>query len=327
LLRLPLEIRDRVWSHVFHDGRLLHIKHVEHLSDYQYLSDSDSDRDAGLGAKWRKTWRNAFCESLDTPYDTYEKSKEKYQTTPGPDGVLWATIQELDHWFPHRDCERHLELQYPHDHRWGSPTRWVCDSDRETVQFQILRVCHQTYFEANRVFWSNTILSFNDPGSFRQFMADRTSFQKKQLQKLRLELTFLQAEDVKEWNRVIPNTLVKSLSGLRDLHLHVRHEFSCKFVYMPSIPQAQNDSMRDMTYENILNFRILPLKNVTVIWQRNYGYAARPKDWSDTRNLEWADFFRERFLDPRGHELWQENKDREKLKRDRQNAITLACRR
>jgi hypothetical protein len=311
LLRLPLEIRDRIWRHVFHDGRLLHIKHVDHVGDQEK----------------RKPWRNAFCVSLDTPYDTYEKFKKEPQTTSGTGSIVWATGQ-YDDWFPHCRCEEYIKTRDAHDGLLVSEgTAWEYTPTKETVQFQLFRVCRQTYFEANRVFWSNTTLSFDDPHSFRQFMAGRTTYHKKQLRKLHLELLFLHSEDIDAWNEVLPITLVRSLAGLRVFHLHVRHETSCRLLYMSGLPQAVNDSARDMTFENLLNLQILPLRNVTVVWQRHYGNAAKSEDWSLTRNREWAEFFKERFLNPRGLEVWQEYKDMQKLIRERENEIALACKR
>jgi hypothetical protein len=96
---------------------------------------------------------------------------------------------------------------------------------------------------------------------------------------------------------------------------------------MPGLPQTVSDSIRNITFENLLNLQILPLRNVTVVWQRHYGNATKSEDWSHARNREWAEFFREHFLDPRGLGVWQECQDRKKEIREKEKKIKLECRR
>jgi hypothetical protein len=104
--------------------------------------------------------------------------------------------------------------------------------------------------------------------------------------------------------------LVRSLTGLQVLHLHIRHDSSCHRLYIPGLPQAKVDSIRDIIFEELLNLQILPLRGVTVVWQKHYKIDANSKDWNHTRNREWAEIFKQRFLDPRGLDVWQEYKDR-----------------
>ena len=253
----------------------------------------------------REPWQNAFCISLETPNDTYMKSKNESHITSGRG---WTNTQEYDSWFPHSNCEEYLTMQGAHERFLGgdgTPTK-------DKVQLQLLRACRQAYFEANEALWSNTTFSFNDPHSFHQFMTSRTAYQRKLLRKLHFEVLFLLSGDVKAWEKVLSIALVRSLTGLHDFHLNVRHESTCHILYLPGLPQGYSDSCRHIFFENLLNFQILPLRNVTVVWQRHYGNDTESEDWSHTKNREWAEFFRQRYLDPRGLNVWQEYKDWQK---------------
>lgn len=194
------------------------------------------------------------------------------------------------------------------------------------VQLQVFRVCRQIYFEANQAFWKNTTFAFNDPYVFRTFMADRTSHQKKNLQKLHLTLSIMEPRRLIEWE-VFPVTLLKSLVGMRVLHFQVNDENFCHELYLRDLSTEMIDLVRASAFDNILNLQILPLTDVTVIWGRFFEDEPEDEDdpwmWPHARSLEWAESFRKRFLDLRGLEVWQETKDRAKAERERKKLKDL----
>jgi len=169
---------------------------------------------------------------------------------------------KLEVLYPHHVCN-----DYINDHREYDVLP-SCDK----MQIQSFRTCRQVYSDANKAFWANTIFSFNDPLHFSLFIAARTAYQKTSLRKLHLEMKFLYREDVRKWNKALPNSLIKTLVGLRALHLYVQHSSD-------DLPVGFAERARHFIYANILGLQILPLTDVTVVWHKFYDEYDNFEDW------------------------------------------------
>lgn len=256
-----------------------------------------------------------------------ESSGDENSDTEGhdsdyPDGsqIDYYNEHEMDndetkHPYPHTLCNDYIT-----DHR-----EYDCLPSEGKVDLAVFRVCRQFYFEANKAFWQNTTLSFEDPYSFSRFMEFRTTHQKKGLRNLHLELRLLETSNVGKWNAVFPITLVKSLVGLRVLHLHIRHQHALKFIYEEDEPLEWVEILRPLMFSPLLNLQVLPLTEVTVVWEQFWEYELdNPDDWSYERNREWAEFLRECLINPLGYKRWQEARDHEKAERQKMNQAMLA---
>ncbi|KAF2663786.1 hypothetical protein BT63DRAFT_483959 [Microthyrium microscopicum] len=312
LLRLPLEIRERVWAHVFNDGRLLHIKQ---LDDRDEPPSGDDWMERGVQYYG---WHNVYCLSQHSSRDTYENSKTKSVFAYG------STLEDREAHNPHRDCkqylnrESNLEIFNRRCQKDNEP-----EPQQETVQLQLFRTCRQIYFEANHAFWSNTTFGFTEPDNFAHFMANRTPHQKRDLQKLHLEFELLTEGSFNDWHRALAMKVVKTLTGLRTFHLHVRHGDGC---WGEDYGMVAED-LRDLAFESLLNFRTLPLKKVTVVFQNHFLVDDYDTRWSHARHREWAEYFREALLDPNGLQVWQARQDELRRSREESKANELAYKR
>ncbi|KAL8975789.1 MAG: hypothetical protein Q9205_008074, partial [Flavoplaca limonia] len=160
LLRLPPEIRDKIWTEVL-GGRLVHLmyRYFEHQMDFD-----DFDRYYELTFK-RSPRRHIVCED-DGPED---RAKEK--SVPNP-RYYKAIHGAPARWvYPHDACN--LNYEDP-----GSSIPIIYRA-HEGMRLTVLRVSRQLYAEANPVLWTTNIYSFGDGPSLQRFMDTRTMNQKR----------------------------------------------------------------------------------------------------------------------------------------------------
>ncbi|KAL8888449.1 MAG: hypothetical protein Q9215_004127 [Flavoplaca cf. flavocitrina] len=132
LLRLPPEIREKIWTEVL-GGRLIHL-------DYNYFDDELDFDDSDRLYEWsfnRSPWRHIVCED-DGPED---RGKEKWVPNPR---YYKAIPGAPTHWvYPHAACD--LGYEDP------GPSRPIVYHKHEGMRLTALRVSRQMYAEANRV--------------------------------------------------------------------------------------------------------------------------------------------------------------------------------
>lgn len=151
------------------------------------------------GKSYGGAWRHQICEE-----DAEENKPEEKRTYPYSD--------EAYLYRPHQFCSPEYETPNP----YKGPIDF--GSNHETVPLTILRVCQQTYAEANRVLWTTNTFSFPDGTTFGRFMMTRNINQKRWIKKLRFAMDWCY-HGYREWNKILNMPLIKSLTGIQNLRV------------------------------------------------------------------------------------------------------------
>lgn len=292
LLRLPPELRDRVWREVLGE-RLVHLK-------YEYIDDDltfEEHDDLYYMTYSRSPWRHIVCED-DGPEDGPPTKKwvpnpRSYFQLPGPD--LYRG--------PHADCD--LDDEQP------GPSRRMKFDEHETMRLTILAVSHQIYAEANCILWTTNTFSCPDGITFQRFMMTRTLSQKRLIRNLRFEMEWVWVEE-KPWNKAFSMPLVKSMIGLRTLRLNI-------FYDMEELWHAVKDHFLQSTSftEGLRKLSTLPLTDAEVVF-RISGHTSGL--WQKADRDACAQKLRELLLNPDGADIYAEEQRRlkESSARDRE---------
>ena len=183
LLKLPSELRDRIWIEVL-GGRLIHLD----FDEDDDLSDSESLSDSG-----QLHWKHEVCQ-----HDCQENRSDRKAPRP------------------------HFECRFREEHLYfdmfDKDRRPLYDD--ATLHLTALRASRQLYVEANRVLWTTNTFSFPDGPAFREFMKTRNFHQKRLIRSLRFEMQWGYGREA-PWNSALGMALVKSLTGLQTLRLQI----------------------------------------------------------------------------------------------------------
>ncbi|KAL8916912.1 MAG: hypothetical protein Q9208_008276 [Pyrenodesmia sp. 3 TL-2023] len=246
LLRLPLELREQIWTHVLGE-RLIHLKYDPTAEDPEH----------------RPVFSLEFSLSS---YGGYERIILRHYTEMN--GNIWSASivvprmvrdeddKDVGKWQESHD-ECHLHDYDPH----SLPPRRPADlSGNSTMHLTVLRASRQIYVEANRILWATNTFSFNDAPSFEEFMKTRNAHQKRLINTLRFEMHWGSSE-AKQWNSVLNMTLVKSLTGLRTLHLPITYNIK-KHLW----DLVKNNFVQQASYtQGLRKLSMLPLTNAEVV--------------------------------------------------------------
>jgi len=158
LLRLPPEIRNRIWRQVLGD-RMIHI--LYHDDDALYYGKND---DMHAYRNW----------SVDPQKNYGSPFRHLVCEDHGPED------REDENVFPHLLCWPDYELP--------DPTAKVDFSDHETMRPSLLRVCVQIYAEANSIVWTTNCFAFDNAMTFKRFVMMRNTYQKGMIHGLRIQM-------------------------------------------------------------------------------------------------------------------------------------------
>ena len=277
-LRLPQEIRDKIYSELLGD-RLIHLKY-EFIADVSFEKDDDlyAAMHRESGEECSRTWRHVVCE-CDCP----EIKSDRKTTYPNLDGgeeeVSWDRS--------HGRCDRSLDDSIYLDH--------------ETLSLQILRSCRQTYNDANRILWSTNTFSFNDGMTFERFVGTRSLIQKHMLKSLRFHIRVdWEIDEHKEWNTALKIATVRSLQGLRQLRLRI--EWSIASGVYRLMKQHSLFPYCTRYIEGLQKLATLPLTSVEIAVKK-FPFRERQsmaKSWSKAERTEYAEVLRKMLLGPKG---------------------------
>lgn len=93
------------------------------------------------------------------------------------------------------------------------------------VHLELLRVCRQTYIEANPVLWSSTLWSFTHSLAFTKFMEHRNAVQRRTMRKLHLDLDMRYAWKSHTWAywwyASLHKSVLSKFSALDVVHLDI----------------------------------------------------------------------------------------------------------
>lgn len=145
LLRLPLEIRNKIWSEVLGD-RLVHLRYlgddIRDVLTHEYLHER-SNWSRMLTTTYASAWRHVVCEE-----DGPENQESKKLTTA--DGVRSKRS--------HFTCEWNLYY-----YKTIMPKNIYKDwysCGHKMMRLSVLRSCRQIYIETNKILWTtNTFVT------------------------------------------------------------------------------------------------------------------------------------------------------------------------
>lgn len=327
LLRLPLEIRKRIWTFTI-GNRLLHINTV------------NCERHENDQACWcsEKLWRTLCCFAPHSEDSIFERSKipiDDLITTDEAscgDFVDSTLTQQLPSdasqarevrkaaitGHPHSSCRALIaNLRSGQKETLGSHQLVYHKRKEYALPVQLLRVCRQIYIESNPLLWSTNTLSFENMTDFKTFMSNRIRAQRANITSLHLDLTDNHYCNSRYASSAATLGIVKSLVGLRSLHVYL----SDNLILDPLATMAgddesaQIDNWKDWVHEEsggkeLTNYRILDLTNVTVLMAiAKIGVFRYPptltashslEKWRRGERTDYAEKIRQTILDADG---------------------------
>lgn len=312
MLRLPLEIRNKIWTEVLGD-RLVHIDYYAYDSDSDGISNFNKDRPCH-----ESEWRHVVCQD-----DRPEGSPPQRITTKGDDSefVYWKTTHDECDTAYSRDSfiDFNRQIYDPHN-----PDTIDCrfSSGHDTMRLTIMRSSRQIYVEANQVLWTTNTFSFTDPMAFKRFMSTRNVHQKRMLRNLRLEFEWSLPDSSKAWNSALIMPIVRSLSGLRNLRLFMSYDMG-EALYT-SVSNAYGWPVGSTLCEGLEKLSILPLQSVETAmispkWSSTVG------GWTEAQKKAAAGRIRNLLLNPNGAEVYAEaqRKQKELFREEREREAAL----
>jgi hypothetical protein len=247
------------------------------------------------------TWHSTYCTVNDSRH--FLSARKFARAVENNEGA-----GEANDGYPHRNYSEAHDPYLIFDRR---ETHSFSDKDSKPY-LQVLRTCRQIYLEASRVLWATNTFSFIRPETLKAFMNDRKTAQKQLLKNLHLNMTWNMKQHKRAWEKALTLTLVRSLKGLRTVHLRIEQcvvdENSC----FHSNPLEGEDLLDTSPFEEIMKFKILPLETVTVNIA-NGEFTRRNSNgdlqWPLARRVECAESLESQLLDPEGAARWQERQE------------------
>ncbi|KAI4228010.1 MAG: hypothetical protein L6R36_001944 [Xanthoria steineri] len=303
LLRLPAELRDRIWTEVLGD-RLVHL-------DYKYFDDelTFDDFDYMYQSHFdRSPWRHIVCED-DGPED-----RPKQKAVPNPK-YFYAVPGAKERWVdPHAACD--LDYEDPGS---GRPIEY---HDHEGMRLTVLRASHQIYAEANRILWTTNTFSFTDGIALQRFMMTRTIKQKRLIHNLRFDMEWGMGED-RYWNRALSLVLVNSLIGQRTLRLNILYDREAGSQHWWG---AQARFLKSTSFtDGLRKLSILPLASAEISFRVREYRSNDPELWQKADRDECAKELQKILLNPNGAEIYEEYRRMLKENAAKNKELEEAC--
>ncbi|KAI4179936.1 MAG: hypothetical protein LQ348_005294 [Seirophora lacunosa] len=295
LLRLPSELRDRIWTYVL-GGRLVHLKHDHTAGNPDYLPDQDSEEsDDEYAEECRATldrnpWQHLVCQH-DCPEE--EPDKKVVLDEEDPEEATWQK--------PHAEC--YLD-DYDDPYCLRSP-RPEDPSGKSAMHLTVLRASRQIYVEANRILWATNTFSFADGPTLKHFMKTRNVYQKRLIHSLRFDMNWI-CQGEKEWNSALNMATIRSWTGLRALRLRISFDPDQELWGHPVDTFVQDSSET----EGLWKLSILPLTSAEVS-MHDYphrdpclAFGFQAEYWQQSDMDECAEEIRQVLLNPKGAETY-----------------------
>lgn len=308
---------------VFGD-RQIHITYFpyERSEPSLYAAESEEDYDGviygpsdGIGR-----WLHNTCVASQSDVEAYERWKGRMASSEELSeerGRQYLRTNDA-----HYECWTNMcPGSRPIEEFWKTPEvgeeQDVCRLPLLKLRLEVLRTCRQVYSEANPILWSTNTFSFEDQYSFTHFVDVRSAVQKRLLRCIRLTMVLSHPRG-NMWNDALSMAVVKSLRGLRVLHVHIRHRF-----HEESSLKRWNVSqtMRNQPVQALLRLQTLPLEIVTVIFDKH------PQSSTSMRRaveLRVSSYIRTQLLVQDGLEAYKERVENEKEPRHPDVLIEVA---
>ena len=303
LLRLPLEIRNKIWSEVLGD-RLVHFRYL-----YDDEVSFETNEELHIGFNWSyklqrgygSAWRHVICEE-DCP-----ENQENRKFTNMKGEVYWLSS--------HDACETNLRCDPVEPDMIYKES---CYAGREMMRLSVLRSCRQIYVEANNILWTTNTFSFADGTTLKRFMMTRTINQKRAIKSLRLQMEWVSYD--REWNQALNMALVRSLSGLRRLRLHIEYKMNLKVYEVVK----KCDLYATTFFAGLKKLSTLPLTEVEID-VRNPLFMLGDDLWTKLDRQDFAEGLRKVLLNPKGAQIYEEGqlKWKERIRKEREYAAKI----
>ena len=256
---MPTEIRRQIFTELLGNRQL----HIDHTGYPQWEEDKKG--------KPRGDWKHTVCDIPWQGVEEYYKihDEDGYEPECGENTIL-------DRFQCHESCHAHGRRFRDY---YGMNPPHTPSGDWEHLDLRALRSCRQIYDECNQILWASNVLYFEDPLMFARFIRERTVASKTPISRLYL---IMGQTEVEAWRKILTPTFVRSLAGLRDLHLAAAARFPRSRV--PSLIESSTLLSAHMNFISV--FSILHLSHVHVRLLHNW--AATSESWTkiDRRRME-----------------------------------------
>ncbi|KAL9016626.1 MAG: hypothetical protein Q9185_006038 [Variospora sp. 1 TL-2023] len=290
LLRLPSELRDKIWTYVLGD-RLVHLDHrhptsnIDYHPYFDFEASDDGNADGCLAPNSWDPWQHIVCQH-DCPEDEPDKKVALLEGDGEEDGI-W--VQPHDECYPHfpycRDLRPHVTL------------------DNSKMHLTVLCASRQIYVEANRILWATNTFSFGDGVTLKDFMKTRNAHQKRLIHNLRFDMHVSYTEEM-NWNSSLNMALVRSLTGVQTLRLKIAYDMEKDLWDTTKDRFLQQNS----EFEGLRKLSILPLTSAEVVVRTasdSYARASWQEElWQQPEMDECAKQIRQLLLNPQGADIY-----------------------
>lgn len=151
---------------------------------------------------------------------------------------------------------------------------------RKGFNLQLLRTCRQVYAEASAIMWTTNTFSFSGPDDFLRFIADRPSFTRAMVTKLRFDVNSLECV-LHDWKRTLQRSAsIHLLAELKSLKVLYCHLALWSGTYMPSVSKNFLEAFE--------KFRLMPLQDVTLTFTDAIRWSSQEYSWTDEDRISFV---------------------------------------
>ncbi|KAL8787814.1 MAG: hypothetical protein Q9213_002001 [Squamulea squamosa] len=278
LLRLPPELRNRIWTEVL-GKRLIHLSHIR--SDNSSDDESSGDDHNFYG---RRQWTHLVCQH-DCPEDQPDR---RVVDDEDEEEFIWEIA--------HYECDPN---DYAFDPYLPASERFC---DHLFMHLNILRVSRQVYVESNQVLWTTNTFSFDEGTSLKFFLNTRNIGQRRLIRNLRFQMDWRWGATGKKWNSAVDIRMINSLTGLRTLRLKIFYDvdeqtwsfLKDRFVQV----STQTEGLRRLS--------TLPLITAEVVVRPSSQYFNR-RLWQKIDSDQCARDIQRMLLNPQGEKIYADH--------------------
>ena len=325
-------MRDNILRLVVGD-RMIHIKYIapEDIKWITYPDFKDAD-----GKPFEAGFYSAFCAAGKSEQEAYDDANRSSGVKDDPNYIEACKDR-------HADCLiQALAGSISVEKMQG---RLTFDKD-----LSVLAVCRLLYEESNNILWQTNTFAFDDPQSFRRFIASMNASQKRKLKRIHIRMNVpidqlcYDWEGYGPWAKAMVPRILTPLHNLSVLHLSFDQycwlsSLSPNFLALKfSHTDSQNRMKHDM--DAILGLRLLPWKDmknpnhgkhVTVIVSddETTHLPIIGSRWTKSQKLEVAEAFRARLAAPNSGDIHvaevAANQEAKRLKNEKSRRAMIRC--
>ncbi|KAL8638791.1 MAG: hypothetical protein Q9228_004092 [Teloschistes exilis] len=316
LLRLPLELRNKIWRFVLGD-QMIHIDY-QHNHGLTFEQNEELTKTLLFSSVTFKfvgsAWRHIVCQN-----DASEDQPDRYVQRP-------ARPRETRCVGPHWDCKT--------DYLQPDPNLPVDFKDHETMRLTILRACRSIYVETNQILFSTNTFSFDDSIALKHFMMTRTAHQKRLIRSLRININWWSRRDncAGAWSTTLSMALVRSLSNLRTVRVQLnavppgRDFYHDGFTNFETLMTSFHWKYMLVNFgQGLRKLSTLPLTDVQV---GVGGFSEEGSPWPAEMRKQMADYWQSKLINPKGAEIYEKEErdrmDEARLRREAREAAKAA---